>query len=191
VPLRRWRLSYMALKKLPTKMYPGFGLSMLDRAVKEFFAARCASDDLGEIFEHFAQDGVARCVYCDNAEASRWDHLHPVSKGGDSSPGNLVPACGRCDDSKQDRTIEEWVASKSKHRPATRLPAIKERIARYQAEFTYSPLEFEQKLDDRQRAIYARFREKLDALREQMTVDGLISPIKQTAARDRVKPRGA
>jgi hypothetical protein len=26
----------MALRKLPTKMYPGFGLSMLDRAVKDF-----------------------------------------------------------------------------------------------------------------------------------------------------------
>lgn len=182
----------MGLKKLPTKMYPGFGLSMLDRAVKEFFAARCASDELVDIFEHFAQDGVARCVYCDNAEASRWDHLHPVSRGGDSTPGNLVPACGRCDDSKQDRTIEEWVASKSKHRPAAeRLPTIKERIARYQAEFTYSPVNFEQKLDDSQRKIYERFREKLFALREQMEADGLISPAPKAAARDRVKKRGA
>src|SRR5688572_4381316 len=107
----------MALTKLPTKMYPGFGLSMLDRAVKEYFATRCNATDLRALAEHFAEEGVMRCVYCGSANPSRWDHLHPVSQGGDSTPGNLVPACGRCDDSKQDRTIEEWAASKSKYRP--------------------------------------------------------------------------
>jgi hypothetical protein len=165
----------MILKKLPTKMYPGFGLSMLDRAVKEFFAARCGAPDLVKLAEHFARDGTIACVYCDAVNATRWDHLHPVSRGGDSSPGNLVPACGRCDDSKQDRTIEEWVSSKSKHRPPSeRLEVIRSRISEYQAEFVYLPIEFEQKLDEQQRAIYLRFREKLDALREQMRQDGLI-----------------
>jgi hypothetical protein len=156
-------------------MYPGFGLSMLDRAVKEYFAERCTADDLKELAEHFAEEGVLRCVYCGAENPSRWDHLHPVSDGGDSSPGNLVPACGRCDDSKQDRTIEEWAHSKSKHRPPLeRLPQIQARIERYRKLFVYLPKKFEEKLTRKQRAIYRRFRWRLDALRDQLRRDGLI-----------------
>jgi hypothetical protein len=166
---------YMPLKKLPAKMYPGFGLSMLDRSVKEFFGMRCKDADLLALAEHFVRDGQITCVYCDSAEATRWDHLHPVSQGGDSSPGNLIPACGRCDDSKQDKTIEEWIKSKSKHRPAAgRLEIIHSRILAYQEQFAYSSMDFDKKLNKDQRAIYLRFREKLDALRDQMRQDGLI-----------------
>lgn len=165
----------MALQKLPAKMYPGFGLSMLDRAVKEFFARRCSAEALVQLTEHFVSEGNVLCIYCETAPATRWDHLHPVSKGGDSSPGNLVPACGRCDDSKQDSTIEEWAASKAKHRPAaSRVPVILARIRKYQEVYAYESQDFEKKLSPEQRAIYMRFREKLDALREQMRADGLI-----------------
>jgi hypothetical protein len=164
------------MRKLPTKMYPGFGLSMLDRAVKEFFAARCGKEELVSLTEHFLRDGAVHCIYCGTASATRWDHLFPVSKGGDSSPGNLVPACGRCDDSKQDRTIPEWAASKSKHRPsAERVRAIEARLAEYRGAFTYAAREFEAKLTPAQLAVYRRFRQELDALRDQMRLDGLIS----------------
>ena len=166
----------MALAKLPTKMYPGFGISMLDRAVKEYFATRCTAADLVQLAEHFAEKGVLRCVYCGAEDPARWDHLHPVSRGGDSTPGNLVPACGRCDDSKQHRTIEEWAASKSRHRPSLgTLRAIQARVARYQSLFVYSPTEFDKKLNRKQRGIYLRFRAKLDALRDQLREDGLIN----------------
>jgi hypothetical protein len=157
-------------------MYPGFGLSMLDRAVKEFFAERCNPKDLVKLAEHFMRDGKVMCVYCDNVAATRWDHLHPVSKGGDSRPGNLVPACGRCDDSKQDNTVEQWAVSKAKHRPSPdRVPIIRKRIDEYLAEYTYPAVEFEAKLTPKNKKIYKRFRKKLDELREQMRVDGLIS----------------
>lgn len=149
---------------------------MLDRAVKEFFAARCGREDLLRLAEHFVKDGDVLCVYCGKARATRWDHLHPVSKGGDSSPGNLVPACGRCDDSKQHRTIEQWATSNSKHRPSEeRVKEIHARLIKYRMAFTYSVREFEEKLTDAQQAVYQRFRKKLDALREQMRNDGLIS----------------
>jgi hypothetical protein len=165
----------MPLHKLPAKMYPGFGLSMLDRAVKEFFAKRCSSEALVQLTEHFMSEGNVLCIYCGTAPATRWDHLHPVSKGGDSGPGNLVPACGRCDDSKQDSTIEEWAASGAKHRPPpSRAPVILARIKEYKRAYAYEAREFETKLSPEQRAIYLRFREKLDALREQMRIDGLI-----------------
>jgi hypothetical protein len=52
----------MPLHKLPTKMCPGFGLSMLDRAVKEFFAKRCGQKALVELTEHFMRDGNVLCT---------------------------------------------------------------------------------------------------------------------------------
>lgn len=165
----------MPLHKLPAKMYPGFGLSMLDRAVKEYFAERCDPEVLVQLTQHFMCEGNVLCIYCGSAPATRWDHLHPVSKGGDSSAGNLVPACGRCDDSKQDSTIDEWAHSKGKYRPsATRVSAIRARIKEYQDAYAYEVKDFEKKLSAEQRGIYARFREKLHALREQMRADGLI-----------------
>jgi HNH endonuclease len=166
----------MHLRKLPAKMYPGFGLSMLDRAVKEFFAARCGREELLRLTKHFVKDGAVYCVYCGTALATRWDHLHPVSKGGDSSPGNLVPACSRCDDSKQNKTIGEWAASKAKHRPTpARVKAIDARLKKYQKSFTYSAREFEEKLKPAQKSVYRRFRKRLDSLRAQMREDKLIS----------------
>jgi hypothetical protein len=164
----------MALEKLPGKMYPGFGLSMLDSAVKESFAKRCTKADLGKIRAFFTHDGAIHCAYCDAPDPKRWDHIHPVSRGGDTTPGNLVPACGRCDDSKQDREIKEWASSKSKHRPQPQqLKIILDRIEEYRATFSYSPIAFDQKLSGSQKAIYDRFRTKLEELRSQLKLDGL------------------
>jgi 5-methylcytosine-specific restriction endonuclease McrA len=39
------------------------------------------------------------CVYC-MAEPDTVDHIRPVSRGGDSSPMNMAPACKRCNGSK-------------------------------------------------------------------------------------------
>lgn len=164
----------MALDKLPTKISPGFCLSMLDRAVKEFFAERCAKADIEKVRQYFTKAGAIHCAYCDAPNATRWDDIHPVSRGGDTVPGNLVPACGRCDDSKQDRDIDEWASSKGKHRPpAENVAGIRDRIRAYQAQFSYWPVEFEEKLTKPQKAKYKQFRQKLDELREQLQNDGL------------------
>lgn len=53
----------MPLHKLPAKMYPGFGLSMLDRAVKGFFVRRCSSEALVQLTEHFMSEGTELCIY--------------------------------------------------------------------------------------------------------------------------------
>jgi len=148
---------------------------MLDRAVKESFAIRCRVIDLDEVERFFSSDGHLHCAYCDVADAERWDHLHPVSQGGDTVPGNLVPACRRCDDSKQDRTIEEWALSMSTHRPQQeKLAAIQERLKSYRERFAYHPRQFEQKLNAQQRVAYERFREKLHELRELLREHSLV-----------------
>ena len=165
------------LHKLPIKMSAGLGLSMIDRAVKESFAARCAASDLARVHAYFETAGDIHCFYCEAPEPTRWDHLHAVSRGGDTVPGNLVPACGRCDDSKQARDVDEWVNGSSPHRPsADRLPAIQTRISAYQAHFAYEPAEFEAKLSDEALARYQRFRLEIEALRTMLHTEGLLKP---------------
>ncbi|MDC7805267.1 HNH endonuclease signature motif containing protein [Luteimonas sp BLCC-B24] len=165
------------LRKLPIKVSAGLGLSLTDRAVKEAFAARCMASDLEELRNYFEAGGEIRCFYCDAPEPSRWDHLHAVTRGGDTVPGNLVPACGRCDDSKQDRDIDEWVRSTSKHRtPTGHLAALQDKVAAYRERFFYTEQAFETRLTPDQLACYQRFRTKIDTLRRHLESEGLLRP---------------
>lgn len=64
-----------------------------------------------------------RCVYCGD-EATTIDHVLPASRGGRSTWGNLVAACGPCNEYKADRTPEElgWAfRSNRSHWPAERI----------------------------------------------------------------------
>ena len=61
----------------------------------------------------FARDGH-RCVYCGEEfppESLSVDHVQPRSRGGDSSAGNVVTACGGCNTSKGRRRVSEFLAS--------------------------------------------------------------------------------
>lgn len=52
-------------------------------------------------------DGL--CAYCQDPFES-WDHMNPVSKGGETEPGNIVPACSFCNSSKRDMPFDEWMS---------------------------------------------------------------------------------
>lgn len=56
---------------------------------------------LFELFE-------GRCAYCPNA-ATTIDHLVAVSNGGESSRGNLVPACVSCNSKKRARSLDSFL----------------------------------------------------------------------------------
>ena len=49
------------------------------------------------------------CHYCD-APAKHLDHVHPISRGGQHTASNVVPACTPCNLSKGSKLISEWVA---------------------------------------------------------------------------------
>lgn len=49
----------------------------------------------------------SECAYCTN-DATTWDHIIPISKGGTTIPGNIVPCCKSCNSSKKDRDFWEW-----------------------------------------------------------------------------------
>ncbi|NES68833.1 MAG: HNH endonuclease [Okeania sp. SIO2D1] len=60
---------------------------------------------LMEIFE-------GKCAYC-LKPANTWDHIIPISKGGQTTPGNVVPACIQCNSSKNNQDVFEWMDKKS------------------------------------------------------------------------------
>ena len=147
---------------------------MLDRAVKEHFGARCGLDELEAIASYFRRDGNLHCIYC-GKDPKRWDHFHPVSRGGDTVPGNLVPACGSCDDSKGKKTLVEWAETNGKHKPSkSELHRIQAEVAAYQAHFRHQPREFDAKLSPEQAASYARFRDEIARLRSHLAREGIV-----------------
>jgi 5-methylcytosine-specific restriction endonuclease McrA len=51
------------------------------------------------------------CGYCAVGRAGTGDHVIPISRGGRSEWDNVIAACSRCNTSKGDRTLSEWVES--------------------------------------------------------------------------------
>lgn len=60
-----------------------------------------AAEMISELFD-------GECAYC-NSPHDTWDHVVPVSKGGLTVPGNIVPACRSCNSAKHDHDIEVWL----------------------------------------------------------------------------------
>lgn len=50
------------------------------------------------------------CAYCGGPQVG-WDHIVPMSRGGDNVPSNLVPSCKSCNNSKSTKTPDEWLAA--------------------------------------------------------------------------------
>ncbi|HEV3471141.1 MAG TPA: HNH endonuclease [Pyrinomonadaceae bacterium] len=93
-------------------------------------------EELSEALEILGLDADdLRCAYCGDA-ATEWDHLRPLvtrkrPTGFISEIANLVPACGKCNQSKGAREWQEWMMSSAPRSPATRgIPDLEERVRR-------------------------------------------------------------
>lgn len=79
-----------------------------------------------------------QCAYCGSV-ATEWDHLRPLVKnkkptGYISEIHNLVPSCGKCNQSKGNKPWREWMLSKAKLSPTARgISDIGKRIERLEA----------------------------------------------------------
>jgi hypothetical protein len=76
-----------------------------------------------------------RCAYCGD-KSTEWDHLRPLIRGKQptgyiSEIANLVPACGKCNQSKGNKYWKDWMLSSAKLSPKTR--EIEDISARIQA----------------------------------------------------------
>lgn len=78
-----------------------------------------------------------RCAYCGD-KATEWDHLRPIVErqeptGYITEIANLVPSCGKCNQSKGKSHWRTWMQSDARLSPKTRgVPRLEERIARLQ-----------------------------------------------------------
>jgi 5-methylcytosine-specific restriction endonuclease McrA len=78
------------------------------------------------------------CAYCGD-KSSEWDHLRPIvtdqkPTGFISEIRNLVPACGKCNQSKGKNHWRKWMLGPAKLSPKTRKIAdLQERIERLDA----------------------------------------------------------
>ena len=96
------------------------------------------------------KESDVRCAYC-GAPATEWDHFHPLivdkqATGYISEIHNLVPACGKCNQSKGNSEWETWMRSNAKLSPASRgIPDLEQRIQRlkdYENKFKPSKYDF-------------------------------------------------
>jgi hypothetical protein len=75
------------------------------------------------------------CAYC-GGKFSEWDHLRPLVKdkrptGFISEIRNLVPACGKCNQSKGNKDWRVWIESSAKGSPRSReVEDLNQRIQR-------------------------------------------------------------
>ncbi|MCH6230158.1 HNH endonuclease [Microbacterium sp. CFH 31415] len=78
------------------------------------------------------------CAYCGDT-ATEWDHFRPLvvaqkPTGYISEIHNLVPSCGKCNQSKGNKNWLDWMRSGARLSPQTRgIADIEQRIARLEA----------------------------------------------------------
>jgi len=76
-----------------------------------------------------------RCAYCGD-RSTEWDHLRPIitnqePTGYISEIANLVPSCGKCNQSKGKSNWRTWITGGARLSPATRgISGLEDRIAR-------------------------------------------------------------
>jgi len=79
-----------------------------------------------------------KCCYCGD-QSSEWDHLNPLVKdkkptGYVSELANLVPACGKCNQSKGNKEWKTWMLSDASRSPKSRgVSNLEERIKKIEA----------------------------------------------------------
>lgn len=78
------------------------------------------------------------CAYCGDRR-TEWDHFRPIVK--DRKPtgyiteiANLVPSCGKCNQSKGNKPWRQWITSSARHAPGNRNVAdLQQRMQRLEA----------------------------------------------------------
>lgn len=96
------------------------------------------------------------CSYCGDRH-TEWDHLRPTIKdrrptGYISEIKNLVPACGKCNQSKGNKNWCEWMLSDARLSPKTRnIEGLEQKIANlrnYESQHSVTRIDFEAVLSD-------------------------------------------
>ena len=152
------------------------------------------AEDVRAVLTILGMLGAANCAYCGDPH-TEWDHLRPLvvaqrPTGYISEIQNLVPACGKCNQSKGNRGWREWMLSSARLSPKSRgVPDIAERIERLDAlESWRSPtkVEFESVVSEELwNRHWQNHRKVLQAMREaEQTAAQIRASIAQSAQSD-------
>jgi 5-methylcytosine-specific restriction endonuclease McrA len=92
---KRWRLRNLAWYR---------NKEARRKSQKAGLLATLTVDEWEEILDEYSH----LCAYCGVQGEMTQDHVIPLSRGGDYTKDNIVPACKSCNSSKRDRTPNEW-----------------------------------------------------------------------------------
>lgn len=169
------------LPRAPQRTTPGFSFSMINRALTECLGKRQFGVKEQEAAARFFGNGEPECAFCGSTDIRRWDHLVAVMEDGETVPGNMVPACARCDDSKRHLPFDEWMRGDAPQSPTTRgIPDVERRIERIEAfrrENDYAVRLLESRLTREEWETLESIRSRLDTLRRE--VDKLITDFRE------------
>ena len=139
--------------RMPSPMkITGRTSSITNAFVNSIIPSIAPSED--EIQEALAILGMTpesvQCAYCGDP-STEWDHLRPIVR--DKKPtgfiteiGNLVPACGKCNQSKGNQYWRDWITSDANLSPKSKgvkdIQARIERLKAYEGWRPRAPLDF-------------------------------------------------
>ena len=88
-------------KKNPDKM-------CIYRARRKALLAKCGINDFTlEEWHNLLKRYKFKCAYCKIRKATHQEHVVPLSRKGNNTKSNIVPACSYCNQTKWNKTLEE------------------------------------------------------------------------------------
>ena len=140
-------MNYLALFKMPTPMkITGRSSSITNAFINSIIPVIPPTEE--QVKEALSilemTPNIFSCSYC-GASASEWDHLRPLVEnkkptGYISEIHNLVPACGKCNQSKGNKPWRKWMFSDAALSPKTKGVAdIEQRAKRLEAYENWCP----------------------------------------------------
>ncbi len=137
--------------------------------------------EIEEVLNVLGMDSKSiKCAYCGDKH-TEWDHFKPLIKdkkptGYISEIYNLVPCCGKCNQSKGNRNWEEWINSSASLSPKSKriknLNQIIERLKTFESNFTRTRIEFEKAVDKK---IWTDYWKNCDNLHKKLKETQIIS----------------
>jgi len=133
-------MDYLSLFSMPTMKITGRTSTITNAFINSIIPViHPTAEEVEEALNILGIDPDAfQCAYCGEG-ASEWDHLNPLvmnkrPTGFISEIHNLVPTCGKCNQSKGNKPWREWMLSDAKLSPKSKgVSDLERRISRLEA----------------------------------------------------------
>jgi hypothetical protein len=169
-------MAYRDVFKKPTKVTISGRISTIRNAFVSAIIPSIEPTDaeLEKCFQILSLDqNDLRCAYC-GKEYTEWDHLRPLVEnknptGFVSEIRNLVPACGKCNQSKRNKHWRDWIRSDTKLSPKNQgvkdLDKRVERLGKYENWENVAHIDFENIVGNQ---LWAEYWHSFDKLTKEM-----------------------